>query len=65
MGQTRIPGLVVFAIIILLLGAFGVIQWIVERTYGTTYSGVIWPLFGIAVALILIGVWAAARSRVR
>lgn len=65
MGQTRIPGLVVLAVIILLVGVFGVIQWFVERTYGTSYSGVIWPIFGIAVALILIGVWVVARPRVR
>ncbi len=65
MGQTRIPGFVVFAIIILMVGIFALIQWVVERTYGTTYSAVVWPIFGIAVALVLIGVWALTRPRVR
>lgn len=65
MGQSRIPGLVVLALIILMVGIFAVIQWYVQLTYGTDYSGLIWPLFGIALALILIGVWALARPRAR
>ena len=65
MGQTRVPGLVVLAVIILMIGVFAVIQWVVERTYGTTYTGLIWPLFGIVLALVLIGVWLAVRPRVR
>ncbi len=65
MGQSRVPGLVVFAVIVLMLGVFGVVQWVVDRTYGSTYSGVVWPIFGIAVALILISVWALARPRAR
>lgn len=65
MGQSRIPGFVVFAIIILLVGIFAVIQWYVDRTYGATYSGIIWPIFGIAVALVLLGLWAVTRGRAR
>ncbi len=65
MGQSRLPGLVVLAIIILMVGIFGVIQWLVQEAYGSTYSGVVWPIFGIALALILIGIWALARPRAR
>jgi len=66
MGQTRVPGLVVFAVIILMLGVFAVIQWYVQETYPTTnYANLIWPLFGIALALVLIGVWLVARPRAR
>ncbi len=65
MGQSRVPGLVILALIILMAGIFAVVQWIVERAYGTTYSGVIWPIFGIALALLLIGVWVLTRPRVR
>ncbi len=65
MGQRRIPGFVVFALIILVLGVFGIIQWTVERAYGTTYTPVVWAVFGIAVALLLIAVWAFTRPRVR
>lgn len=62
LGQTRIPGLVILALIILLVAIFSLIQWFVERTYGTTATGFIWPFFGIAVALLLIGVWMIART---
>ena len=66
LGQTRVPGLVVFAVIILMIGVFAVIQWVVEQTYpGTNYSTLIWPIFGIVMALVLIGVWLVARPRVR
>jgi len=65
MGQTRVPGLVVLAIIILMVGVFGLIQWVVTRTYGTSYAEVVWPIFGIAVALVLIGVFLVSRPRVR
>lgn len=65
MGQSRVPGLVILALIILMVGVFAVIQWAVERTYGTVYTGLIWPLFGIIAALVLIGVWVAARPRAR
>ncbi len=65
MGQSRIPGFVVFAVIILLVGIFAVIQWYVDRTYAGTYSGIIWPIFGITVALVLLGIYAVTRSRAR
>ena len=66
MGQTRVPGLVIFAVIILMIGVFAVIQWVVEQTYpGTNYTNLIWPIGGIVAALVLIGVWLVARPRVR
>jgi hypothetical protein len=66
MGQTRVPGLVVFAVIILMIGVFAVIQWYVQETYPTSnYANLIWPLFGIVMALVLIGVWLVARPRAR
>ncbi len=65
MGQSRIPGFVVFAIIILLVGVFALLQWWVQLTYGTNYANVVWPIFGIVLALVLIGVWAVARPRGR
>ena len=66
MGQSRVPGLVVFALIILMIGIFAVLQWWVQIVYPTTnYSGLIWPIFGIVLALVLIGVWLVSRPRVR
>ncbi len=68
MGQSRIPGFIVFAVIILLIAVFALVQWYVQVTYPstyTTYSGMIWPLFGIVLALVLIGVWLIARPRAR
>ncbi len=68
MGQTRVPGFVVFALIILLIAVFALVQWYVQVTYPSTYStysGVIWPVFGIVLALVLIGLWLVARPRPR
>ncbi len=68
MGQSRIPGFIVFAVIILLVAVAALIQWYIQVAYPaayTTYSGVIWPVFGIVLALILIGVWLVARPRAR
>ncbi len=68
MGQSRVPGFIVFALIILLIGIFAVIQWYVQVAFPSTYStysGVIWPIFGIVLALFLIGVWLVARPRAR
>lgn len=66
LGQSRVPGFVVFALIILMIGVFALIQWWVQITYpATDYSGLIWPIFGIVAALVLIGVWVVARPRVR
>ena len=68
LGQTRIPGFVVFALIILLIAVFALVQWWVQVTYPatfSTYSGLIWPVFGIVLALVLIGVWLVARPRAR
>ena len=65
MGQTRVPGFVVFALIILMVGVFALIQWVVDRTYSGFYTGIIWPIFGIVLAVVLIGVWLVARPRAR
>ena len=65
MGQTRIPGLVIFALIILLIGVFALIQWLVQQTYGSTATGLVWPVFGIALGLLIIGVWALMRPPMR
>ncbi len=68
LGQSRVPGFIVFALIILLIAVFALVQWYVQVAYPstyTTYSGVIWPVFGIVLALILIGVWLVARPRAR
>lgn len=65
MGQSRIPGIVILALIILLVGIFSLLQWMVQQTYGSDASNLVWPFFGIAVALLLIGLWALTRSAPR
>lgn len=68
LGQTKIPGFIVFALIILLIAVFALIQWYIQVTYPTTYStysGLIWPVFGVVLALVLIIVWLVARPRAR
>lgn len=65
MGQTRIPGIVVLALIILLFAVFSIFQWIVERTAGTTWSGLVWPFFGIALAFLIIVIWVLTRTAPR
>lgn len=61
MGQTRVPGLVIFALIIMLIGVFAIIQWAVEQTYGTASTGLIWAIFAVAVGVLMISVWAFTR----
>ena len=61
LGQTRVPGVVILALIIILIGVFAMIQWVWERTYGAASSGLVWAGFAVAVGVLMISVWAFAR----
>jgi len=61
LGQNRIPGLIVLAIIIVLVGVFSLLQWIIQTSYpsipGTVTSGVFLVFGGI----VIIVLWLVLR----
>jgi len=62
LGQSRIPGLVVLAVIIILIGIFSLLQWILQTSYpglsGTVTSGIFLVLGGF----IIIVLWLVLRK---
>ena len=61
LGQTRIPGLIVIAVIVVLVGVFSLLQWILQQTYpslsGTVSSGIFLILGGV----VIIVLWLVLR----
>ncbi len=61
-GQSRLPGIVVFAIIIIFLGVFSLLRWIVEQAYGSAIAdATYWGVFALALGVLIIVLWAILR----
>lgn len=60
LGQSRVPGLVVVAIIIVLIGVFSLVNWLLQQVYSvssTVSSGIFLVLGGVAIIVL----WLALR----
>jgi len=63
-GQSRVPGIVIFAIVILVIAAIGLTSYIIQEIYDHSIpSEIFWPVIGIVFALLIIILWAASRRR--
>ncbi len=60
-GQSRIPGLVVLAILIILVGVFSLLQWIIQTSYPTISGTVTSGVFLILGGAVIIVLWLALR----
>jgi hypothetical protein len=61
-GQSRVPGLVVLAIIIILIGVFSLLQWILQQAYGSSVASVTFSgLFLVTLGIVIIVLWLVLR----
>ncbi len=61
LGQSRIPGLVVLAILIILVGIFSLVNWIVQTSYPTIAGTVTSGVFLILGGFVIIVLWLVLR----
>ncbi len=62
LGQTRVPGIVIFAIFIILISVYTLLLWLLEVTYNTTFPDSLrWAGFAIILGIFIILVWAVGR----
>ena len=61
-GQSRVPGFVIFAVILILIGVFSLLQWMLVDVFRVSMPGnSVWPMFAIALGILIIILWAVAR----
>lgn len=61
LGQSRIPGLVVIAIIVVLIGVFSLLNWIIRQAYPTVSDTALSGTFLILFGVVIIVLWLALR----